>query len=248
MTADSHPAEATAQLDAMQREHLDLAARVAGRVAHDFNNVLMVILGYSDLLKAIADERADGDVTAAVGEIERAAQRGAALTRQLSSLGRRAPATSSPVDVAALVRGLQRLLEHLMMSNVQLSIAADDAAWIDGDAGQLEQAVVNLAINARDAMPSGGTLRIEVASHKEDVTVTVSDTGVGMDATTLEHAFDPFFTTKRRTHGTGLGLPSVLSSMRQHRGEIELTSVPGQGTVARLTLPACGLPGPSASR
>jgi PAS domain S-box-containing protein len=234
-----------------QAQRLESLGRLAGGIAHDFNNLLAVISGYADV---VAREVEDATATHAVREIERASRRAADLTSQLLAFSRRRPGAPRPVDVAATVRGLRSMLERLLGADVELIVAVDqDLPPVVADRAQLEQVVVNLAINARDAMPGGGTLRIEVESVVLEgdrphahlgldpgcyVAIAVTDTGAGIPPELIDHVFEPFFTTKEVGQGTGLGLASVHGSVAQAGGHVLVESAPGAGSTFLVYLPA----------
>jgi hypothetical protein len=236
------------QLHLTQR--LESLGRLAGGIAHDFNNLMTAILGTSQML--IQDLADDARAEQAM-EIREAAQRAATLTKQLLAFSRRQVLQPEVLDLNALVHDLEKMLRRLIGEHVELRTRlAPDLGPVRADPGQLEQVIVNLAINARDAMPSGGTLTIETANtHLADpppgeqpqvvpgeyVMVTVSDTGVGMDAATRARVFEPFFTTKERGRGTGLGLATVYGIVKQSGGYIWVTSAAGEGAVFRTYLP-----------
>jgi PAS domain S-box-containing protein len=234
-----------------QSQKMESIGRLAGGVAHDFNNLLMVQLGQCELLKD--GLRDDDPLAEGLGEIEAAAQRAAALTRQLLAFSRRQPLKLETVDVNDLVQGLGKMLGRLIGEDVALSFhASPEAVTVKADPGQVEQVLVNLAVNARDAMPSGGRLTIEVAAIELDdayarqhadvtpgryVRIAVSDTGSGMDLATKQRIFEPFFTTKERGKGTGLGLATVYGIVKQSGGHIEVYSERGHGTTFKVYLP-----------
>lgn len=219
-----------------QVERLQLLGRLAGGIAHDFNNVLTIILGYADLIGG--DVPPDGPIAHALGEMRAAANRGAGLTRQILTLGRRAPARHEPLDLALVVSDSARLLRRLLPEHVRLQIAAPGPAWGRGDPSQLEQLVVNLVINAREAIVARGEVRIVVESASGRIRLTVADNGHGMDPTTMANAFDPFFTTRPDTRSTGLGLPIAQSIVEAHGGTIRLQSTVGSGTLVEVLLPS----------
>ena len=237
----------------LQSQKMDSLGRLAGGVAHDFNNVLTVIRGYADVLM---NEFSDADPRQSeVKEIRRAADRATALTRQLLAVSRRQVLVSRPVDLNHLVAEMERMLRRVIGEDISiLTQAADDTGWVRADTGQLEQVMLNLAVNARDAMPRGGTLtietrRIEVREPSRDhprarrvppgdwAMLRMSDTGMGMDAATLSKVFEPFFTTKPVGEGTGLGLSTVYGIVQQSNGHITVDSAPGAGTTFRVFLP-----------
>jgi PAS domain S-box-containing protein len=227
----------------------DAAARLASGVAHDFNNVLTAIRGYSDLLLGefdASDPRAQD-----LEEIRRAADRGAMLTRQLLAFGQRQPVQAEPVDLNKVISSLESLLQRLVGAEVQLeTVLAPAIGLIRADAGQIEQVVMNLVLNARDAMERGGTLTIETSERQMVapgrarggrpglyVVLSVTDNGTGMDEETRARVFEPFFTTKQAERGSGLGLAIVHGIVKSSGGMIRLSSEPGSGTSVRLFFP-----------
>jgi signal transduction histidine kinase/CheY-like chemotaxis protein len=225
-----------------QKQRMEALGRMAGGVAHDFNNLLTVIVGYSDLLaqRLGRDDPSYADVDA----IRVAGQHAAAFTEQLLTISNSRRGEVHHVDLGEAVTTLEPVLRRLAGEDVRVVIDAQPGAgWIAVDEGQLEQVVLNLVVNARDAMPDGGAVTIATsASRTADgrplVELTVRDTGVGMDTATLERCFDPFFTTKGRTKGTGLGLATVYGIVDHAGGEIVAESAPGAGTTFRATFPA----------
>jgi PAS domain S-box-containing protein len=235
-----------------QAQRLESVGRLAGGIAHDFNNLLTAITGYADLLeRGLALGRTD---PAALGEIRRAAERAGALTNQLLAFARRQVITPGPVDLNVLLANLERMLGRLLGEDVGLAVRlADGLPLVWADRGQLEQVVLNLAVNARDAMPKGGRLHIDTdvgapgaaavpspagAWPGTWVRLTVADGGVGMSADTLGHVFEPFFTTKPEGKGTGLGLATVYGIVTQAHGCIEVESELDRGSTFRIFLPA----------
>jgi PAS domain S-box-containing protein len=233
-----------------QAQKMEAVGRLAGGVAHDFNNVLTAITGYSDLLlEDLADEdprRQD------VVEIQAAALRAAALTRQLLAFSRKQVVQTRTLDLNNVVRTLDKMLQRLLGEDVKLEFSLSSALGaIQADLGQIEQVILNLAVNSRDAMPSGGSLRLQTANMDlEDaaagergvspgpyVMLAVSDTGSGMDVETMSHIFEPFFTTKETGKGTGLGLATVYGIVKQSGGHISVASEPGRGTTFTILLP-----------
>src|SRR5206468_3949323 len=221
-------------------QKMDAVGRLAGGVAHDFNNLLSVILGAAETLgKALATY---DPLQEEVADIRDAVERGAALTRQLLIFGRNELRTPGLLDVNQIVAGVERLLMRVLGNAVRIELHRDvDLALVVVDAGQIEQVLVNLAINSRDAMLRGGTLTIRTGHTTLDftaaaifdvapgayVTIDVEDTGAGMDEATRTHAFEPFFTTKGPAQAAGLGLAMVYGIVRQSGGAIELHSTPG---------------------
>jgi len=230
---------------------LEALGRLAGGVAHDFNNMLSVILGYSEIL--LEESTADGARRAELEEIVAAARRSSELTLQLLAFGRKQVLRPRPLDLGALLARLDRMLRRLIGEHIDVvtRVPADVPCAL-ADEGQLEQLIVNVALNGRDAMPRGGKLYFSVGEARLDesearsrqlspgryVVLSVGDTGAGMDAETLSHVFEPFFTTKQPGHGTGLGLSTAYGFVRQSGGDIEVESARGQGTTFRVYLPA----------
>ena len=227
-----------------QAQKMEAVGRLAGGIAHDFNNLLTAIIGYSDL---VLDALGEGHVAQPdAEEILRAAERAGGLTRQLLSFSRRQALQPEPVDLNAVVADIDRMMRRLIGENIELvTVQAGELRPIVADPGQLEQVIVNLVVNARDAMPHGGRLELETANHHalaprrtdsgvletgEYVQLCVSDTGLGMDEETRAHIFEPFFTTKEVDQGTGLGLASVYRIVSQSGGQIDVESRPGSGT------------------
>jgi two-component system, cell cycle sensor histidine kinase and response regulator CckA len=235
-----------------QAQKMEAVGRLAGGVAHDFNNLLTVITGYSDLLLARREQLQETQRTA-LEEIRRSAERGGALTNQLLAFSRRQPLENRAVHLNELVLQIEKMLRRLVGEDVEMvTIPAASEDLVEADPGRLEQVVMNLAVNSRDAMPNGGKLTIETGTiHLSDeftashlgvqpgvyATISVIDTGVGMDDDTKSHIFEPFFTTKGPGHGTGLGLASAYGIVRQSGGAIGVISEPGMGTTMRIYLP-----------
>jgi PAS domain S-box-containing protein len=230
--------ELQAQLHQSQR--LETVGKLAGGVAHDFNNLLSVILNYAAFLQ---EELADHPTaTEGLEEIRRAAEGGAALTGRLLAFSRRDPGRPQTLDVRQVVLDVRRLLARTMGKAVELEIRApDELPPVTVDLHQLEQVLLNLAVNARDAMPNGGHLTIEMREEDGYACVEVSDTGVGMDQEIAARAFDPFFTTKPAGAGTGLGLATVYGIVTQAGGQVTLESSPDEGTSVTVKLPAAGV-------
>jgi two-component system, cell cycle sensor histidine kinase and response regulator CckA len=219
-----------------QAQRLESVGQLAGGVAHDFNNLLSVILTCVGF--AQRELPPDHPVRDDVEEIGRAAERAAALTRQLLMFSRREVVRPEMVDVGALVRDIERLLNRTLSERITLRISiGPDVRPVLVDPAQLEQVLVNLAVNARDAMPGGGTLSIAVSGVEDGVRVTVADDGVGMPPEVRERAFEPFFTTKEAGEGTGLGLATVHGIVTESGGTVEIDSEPGRGTVVTIFLP-----------
>ncbi len=234
-----------------QAQKLEAMGRLAGGVAHDFNNLLTVIGAAAEFVAEAAD--ADSELARDAAEIQSAVQRGQSLTRQLLTFSRRQVIRQRRIDLNAAVRDSESLLQRLMGASVTLEVeCAPVALEVIGDPHQLEQVLMNLVVNARDAMPEGGhvsvvTRRVDVKEGGLDALppsgagafaeLTVSDTGVGMDDETRSHIFEPFFTTKDAAHGTGLGLATVFGIVSQANGVIGVDSAVGRGTTFRVLLP-----------
>jgi PAS domain S-box-containing protein len=239
------------QLNQMRR--LDSVGQLAGGIAHDFNNILGVILNSAAFVAE--DLEPDSPMLEDVEEIRRSAQRAAALTRQLLIFSRRDVVHPQALDLNEVVSELERLLRRVLGEHVLLQTEFAPGLWpVTADPGQIEQVLVNLAVNARDAMPGGGRLIIETrnvdldddyaemhprATPGRHVQLSVSDTGVGMDAAVAARAFEPFFTTKPKGEGTGLGLATVYGIVADAGGSIQIYSEPDLGTTVKVQLPAC---------
>ena len=226
-----------AQLSHARR--LEAVGQLAGGLAHDFNNILTAVGGSAELLRGVADS---GERDALIAEIAQASNRGTTLTRQLLAFARREVTQPQVIDLQSRVRSLERLLQRLAgdRHQVVLSLSADCRVRVDP--GQLEQALVNLVSNARDAMPNGGRCtitveRVRLDTGVERVRLHVGDEGLGMSDDVAARAFEPFFTTKSRGQGTGLGLASVHGMAANSDGSASITSVPGQGTRVTIDLP-----------
>jgi two-component system, cell cycle sensor histidine kinase and response regulator CckA len=239
-------------------QKLEALGRMAAGIAHDFNNVLTIIYGCtSAALDALPDDHiARGDVQA----IMDATNRATALSRQLLTFGRQQMVQASALELDALVKNSVSLVEHLIGAHVQLHVSLGAGnAQIFAEPSQIEQVILNLALNGRDAMPQGGDLTITTAlidaspldddgrtgSQSRWVGLTVSDTGHGIDSETMAHIFEPFFTTKPNDLGTGLGLATVYGIVTQSGGTIDVSSEPGHGTRFTIHLPVLPVPGPS---
>jgi signal transduction histidine kinase len=230
------------QFDLQHAQKLSAVGLLSGGVAHDFNNLLTAIQGNGELL---LDEFApDDDRRHYVTHILKAATSAAALTRQLLAFSRRQGTGREPLDLARATDGMGRLLRRVIGDRITLTVTAPDDLWrIVGDAGELDQVVLNLVVNACDAMPDGGRLAITLANRPgadgrpDQVELAVSDTGGGIDEATRPHIFEPFFTTKAPGHGTGLGLAMVQTIVTGLGGTVDVVSAPGQGTTFFIRLP-----------
>jgi PAS domain S-box-containing protein len=220
-----------------QARRLESVGQLAGGIAHDFNNLLGIIINYAKFVAQRVAE--DEQATADIQEVQHAAKRAADLTRQLLIFSRREVVRPQVLDLNSVIGGLENLLQRALGERIELGLRlASELPAIEADPGQVEQVLVNLAVNARDAMPDGGRVLIETSRGGEGVRLTVSDTGVGMDPETRQRAFEPFFTTKPKGEGTGLGLATVYGIVTQAGGQIDLYSEPGLGTTVKLQLPA----------
>ncbi len=234
-----------------QAQKMDAVGRLAGGVAHDFNNLLGVILGYGELLLRRMDVR--DPLRGKVQEMLKAGERAAGLTRQLLAFSRKQILQPKVLDLAAVVDDMSRMLARLIGEDITLVTATREGLLrVRADPSQLEQILMNLAVNARDAMPGGGSLTIETSAEEigeayaalHDLRpgwytlLTVTDTGTGMNPDTVSHLFEPFFTTKEEGKGTGLGLATVYGIVKQSDGHIAVSSDPGRGTTFRIYLPS----------
>jgi PAS domain S-box-containing protein len=239
-----------------QLQKIEAIGRLAGGVAHDFNNVLTVVIGRCQLM--LSRYQPDDPMYQELDQIESTAQRAAGLTRQLLAFSRNQASERQPLDLNATVTSVSDMLGRLIGENIELAVALDPKLdLVTADPGQIEQVIVNFAVNARDAMPSGGRLTIATrnvmlnaafvsthptASVGPHVLLEVSDTGVGMDEETLQRAFEPFFTTKAAGKGCGLGLSTVYGIVKQHQGYAAVESAPGRGATFRVYLPRLEAP------
>jgi PAS domain S-box-containing protein len=234
-----------------QAQKMEAIGRLAGGIAHDFNNLLTIIKGHSELL--VSEMRARDPKKKEVEGVMRAADRAASLTRQLLAFSRRQLLSPKVLDLNAIVNNMEKMLARLLGEDIRLTTVLEPKlGLIKADPNQLEQVIMNLAVNARDAMPSGGKLDIATANlqlknevqHGEIhlssgayVMLTVKDTGMGMDSVTASRAFEPFFTTKDQGKGTGLGLSTVYGIVKQSGGEIWVDSEPRKGTAFYICFP-----------
>ena len=249
------------QAQLQQAQRLENLGQLAGGIAHDFNNLLGVILSYATFVSEELGAASESDgiqrwetTRGDVGQIKLAAERAARLTHQLLAFARREVVRPQVLDLDQIVTGVAEMLRRTLGEHVELLTSPAGDLWpVMADPGQLEQVLVNLAVNARDAMPAGGTLTIDTANITVDddyiaaggskarpgrnVRLRVSDSGTGMPADVIEHAFDPFFTTKPEGAGTGLGLATVYGIITQAEGQVQIYSEPGAGTTFSITLP-----------
>jgi PAS domain S-box-containing protein len=232
-------------------QKMEAIGRLSGGIAHDFNNLLGVIIGYSRVLKR--ELGANSALSEHALEIEKAGERAASLTKQLLAFSRQQVLTPAILNLNTLTSDMAKMLPQLLGEDIEVTLVLEpELGNVKADQSQVEQVIMNLAVNARDAMPAGGKLRIETANVELDeaftrthpgskagsqVLLEVTDTGTGMDATTLTHIFEPFFTTKERGKGTGLGLATVYGIVKQSNGYTGVESVPGKGTSFKIYLP-----------
>mgnify|MGYP003575810483 CR=1 FL=1 len=234
-------------------QRMDTVGQLTGGIAHDFNNLLTVILGNLQVLEALPTVGDDDRARLLVEASARASRRAAELTAKLLTFSRRQMLSPTRVDVPAMVGSLADMLRRTLDPRIRIEVAAPPGLpACEVDAGQLESAVLNIAINARDAMPGGGTLRFTCRAEPDApsadtppspggfIVIAIADTGTGMSDAVRERAFEPFFTTKEAGRGTGLGLSTVYGFARQSRGEVTLDSAPGRGTTVSIYLPTDG--------
>ena len=239
------------QSQLLQSQKMEAIGTLAGGIAHDFNNILTALTGYGTILQSSLGP--DNPLTTYVNEMLLSSEKASQLTQSLLTFSRKQPITLKPVRLNDIINNTEKLLKRLLTEDIALKTRlTDDDTAIMGDSTQIDQILFNLATNARDAMPRGGSLIIETKRVDLDnefqrahgykagsyILVTVSDTGVGMDEKTKQHIFDPFFTTKEVGKGTGLGLSTVYGIVKQHNGYINIYSEPGKGTVLHIYLPA----------
>jgi PAS domain S-box-containing protein len=259
--AEKERLEAQAERERLERQlhqsqRLESLGQLAGGVAHDFNNLLGVILNYASFVleemqsSTWDNEKSRQNACSDVEQIQRAAERATGLTHQLLSFARREVVRPEILDLNSVVSDVEQLLRRTIGEHVQLVIELDEKIWpVRADPGQMEQVLVNLAINARDAMPTGGILRIDTDTAMLDdlqsgmtpgryVRLRVSDTGTGMSQEVIDRAFEPFFTTKAKGEGTGLGLATVYGIITQAEGQVRIFSEPGLGTTFTALFPA----------
>jgi two-component system, cell cycle sensor histidine kinase and response regulator CckA len=245
------PQDSLTESKRLQSQKMEAIGRLAGGIAHDFNNLLSVITGYSDLLlESLASSEPN---RRKVEQIKQAANCAAVLTRQLLMFSRQHVVQQTVLDLNQAVGGIEKMLRRLIRENIEFTVTLDPQLLrVKADSGQIEQLVLNLVVNARDAMPHGGKLRIQTKNVrlKKDaqseagvpsdhfVLLEVADTGIGMDQETQAHIFEPFFTTKAVGKGTGLGLATVYGITKQSNGHIEVRSTLGHGSSFRVYLPA----------
>jgi signal transduction histidine kinase len=239
-----------------QAQKMEAVGRLAGGIAHDFNNLLTVITGCTEIL--LGDFPQSEETRELLGEVQNAGRRAAKLTSQLLAFSRRAIRAPKVLDLNTVVADMDRMLHRLIGEDIQMVTAqAEDLNRVKVDPGQIEQVIMNLVVNARDAMPTGGKLTIETANVELDeasvraypelkpgpyVLLAVSDTGLGMSPEVQARLFEPFFTTKEVGKGTGLGLATVYGIVKQSEGQIAVYTEPGHGTTFKVYLPCCEEP------
>lgn len=232
-----------------QSQKMEAIGRLAGGIAHDFNNLLTAILGYGRLLEK---DILNPSLSEHVQEVIKAAEGAASLTRQLLAFSRKQIMSMEVLDLNEVVRGIHKMLRRLIGEDIRLDKElSTEPTWVEADRGQIEQVILNLVINAQDAVSTGGRILVQTRLESQPpegvkpsstngpwVVLSVQDTGVGMDAETLSHIFEPFFTTKKEGKGTGLGLSTVYGVIKQSEGEIRVTSSPNEGTIFDIFLPS----------
>lgn len=225
-----------------QAQKMEAVGTFASGVAHDFNNVLTAICGYTEVARFTAT---DDRITEALAGIAKATEQGAGITRSLMTFGRKSTSPKTPLLIGPLVQEATSMLRPMIPSHTTITAntSQTDNLWVSGDRTQLQQIVMNLTINARDAMPAGGAITLSISEAKvgHDIVAAleIADTGTGMSPEVVEHLFEPFFTTKARGQGTGLGMAIVHNIVQHHGGDIHVATSPGQGTRITVTLPTC---------
>ncbi|MDD2804474.1 MAG: PAS domain S-box protein [Elusimicrobiales bacterium] len=251
---DAERGRSKLQEELLQSQKMEVVGRLAGGIAHDFNNILVAISGYAEMLLKTAPE--GGTAKDDLNEIIRETERGALLTRQLTTISRRQPLELEELCLNTVVEDSCKMLKRLIGANMHLRLQlAPDLAPVRADQGQIAQVIMNLVVNARDAMPDGGDIKLVTANEEIAVppqglplvpaaggyvTLMVTDTGTGMAPETAAHIFEPFYTTKPEGKGTGLGLSTVYAILQQCKGGIGLSSAPGKGTTFKLYFPRAG--------
>ncbi|WP_051284157.1 PAS domain S-box protein [Desulforegula conservatrix] len=250
---DMEAKNSTLQEQLIQAQKMETVGRLAGGVAHDFNNLLVVIMGYSEML---VEEPAAQDKTVLdyIGEIRKAGEKAQNITKQLLAFGRKQNLKTETIDLGKVTTDFLKMMERLIGEDIMVTIDAEAGLWpVEADVSQIEQVLMNLAVNARDAMPRGGEIGIRTSNQRvtsqnrffygnlepgDYVFLEFSDTGCGMDDETAKHVFDPFYTTKEQGKGTGLGLSTVHGVVKQHGGEVYLKTRKNEGTVFTICIPS----------
>jgi two-component system cell cycle sensor histidine kinase/response regulator CckA len=252
--AEQEKARLRAETQVHRSQRLESLGQLAGGIAHDFNNMLGVIVNYANFVIEEAESEAPDlkMIAADARQVIRAGERGTDLTHQLLAFARREVVRPQVLDLNAVIGEVDEMLRRSIGEHITLLVRPGaNLPPVTCDPGQIEQLLVNLALNARDAMPSGGNLVIDTEAHDDKVRMRVSDSGKGMTPEVVEHAFEPFFTTKASGEGTGLGLATVYGIVTQAGGEVSIASSPGLGTTVTVLLPAAALssvaPAPSGS-
>ena len=239
------------QAQLLQAQKMEAIATLAGGIAHDFNNLLQVVLGYSDMM--LFNKKPSDPAYNGLHAIRQAGRDGGELAKSILAFSRRLEPNARPVNLNNVIKRVEKMLERTVTKMIRIEILlTDNLMTVNADPGQMEQILLNLAVNAQHAMPDGGRLTIETANVTLDedysrthldvepgkcVLFTVSDTGHGMDKEVVEHIFEPFYTTKGPGEGTGLGLAMVFGIVKSHKGHITCYSEPGTGTTFRIYLP-----------
>ena len=248
--AEEHERRLRAEAESAQMQKMEALGMMADGVAHDVKNLTVVISGSAEEVRKGLPDGHPGSV--ALARIEQATRQADDMAQALLAFSRKAECPKGVVDLAAVAVGMTQLLRYMVPPPIELTVEAPQAAWVHGDAVQLQQVILNLAANARDAMPSGGRLAVSVRPARSDAgedgswLLVVEDTGCGMTADVVDRLFEPFFTTRRAGQGSGLGLTIVRRTVSDHGGWIDVATVPGEGTTFTIGLPAADPPHPAA--
>jgi two-component system, cell cycle sensor histidine kinase and response regulator CckA len=248
LRAEQEAARLRTEVQAHRSQRLESLGQLAGGIAHDFNNMLGVIVNYANFVIEEAESDAPDVkmIVADARQVVRAGERGTDLTHQLLAFARREVVRPQVLDLNDVIGEVEEMLRRSIGEHITLIVRPGaHLPPVTCDPGQIEQLLVNLALNARDAMPAGGNLVIDTEAHDDQVRMRISDSGRGMAADVVEHAFEPFFTTKASGEGTGLGLATVYGIVTQASGEVSIASSPGLGTTVTVLLPASSDADPS---